>query len=168
MTDADPGVQRRAGGDRDRAGPGAAFRRGMASLHGSFEIGVRFKAAIMARPITSASSGGTLAGIAAGLRDGQRAIGFSALKGGEFLAGDVTRLSIATRTAYLVGKPAESRSASEVEELFGWWLDGIDGTYQQLAGRKQELLATEGAIKSRATIAARTTASGLNGPFLPP
>jgi 1-aminocyclopropane-1-carboxylate deaminase len=37
-------------------------------------------------------TGGTLAGIAAGLQAGQRAIGFSALKGGEFLADDVTRL----------------------------------------------------------------------------
>ncbi|WP_239134537.1 1-aminocyclopropane-1-carboxylate deaminase/D-cysteine desulfhydrase [Rugosimonospora africana] len=37
-------------------------------------------------------TGGTLAGIAAGLREGQRAIGFSALKGGDFLADDVARL----------------------------------------------------------------------------
>jgi 1-aminocyclopropane-1-carboxylate deaminase len=37
-------------------------------------------------------TGGTLAGIAAGLRPGQRAIGFSALKGGEFLSADVERL----------------------------------------------------------------------------
>ncbi|MDG4830859.1 pyridoxal-phosphate dependent enzyme [Solwaraspora sp. WMMD1047] len=37
-------------------------------------------------------TGGTLAGIAAGLRPGQRAVGFSALRGGEFLAGEVRRL----------------------------------------------------------------------------
>jgi 1-aminocyclopropane-1-carboxylate deaminase len=37
-------------------------------------------------------TGGTLAGIAAGLGPGQQAIGFSALKGGEFLADEVTRL----------------------------------------------------------------------------
>jgi len=37
-------------------------------------------------------TGGTLAGIAAGLRRGQRAIGFSVLKGGEFLAADVDDL----------------------------------------------------------------------------
>ncbi|GAB3157056.1 pyridoxal-phosphate dependent enzyme [Micromonospora sonneratiae] len=41
-------------------------------------------------------TGGTLAGIAAGLGPHQRAIGFSALKGGEFLADEVTRLQ--TRT----------------------------------------------------------------------
>jgi 1-aminocyclopropane-1-carboxylate deaminase len=34
-------------------------------------------------------TGGTLAGIAAGLKGGQRAIGFSVLKGGQFLASDV-------------------------------------------------------------------------------
>jgi 1-aminocyclopropane-1-carboxylate deaminase len=37
-------------------------------------------------------TGGTLAGIAAGLQDGQRAIGFSVLKGGQFLAAEVDRL----------------------------------------------------------------------------
>ncbi|HST81333.1 MAG TPA: pyridoxal-phosphate dependent enzyme [Kineosporiaceae bacterium] len=37
-------------------------------------------------------TGGTLAGVAAGLRPGQRAIGFSALKGGQFLVNDVNRL----------------------------------------------------------------------------
>ncbi len=37
-------------------------------------------------------TGGTLAGIAHGLREGQRAIGFSALKGGDFLNGDVAQL----------------------------------------------------------------------------
>jgi 1-aminocyclopropane-1-carboxylate deaminase len=37
-------------------------------------------------------TGGTLAGIAAGLGPHQRAIGFSALKGGDFLANEVTRL----------------------------------------------------------------------------
>ena len=37
-------------------------------------------------------TGGTLAGIAAGLRPGQWAIGFSVLKGGQFLAAEVERL----------------------------------------------------------------------------
>jgi 1-aminocyclopropane-1-carboxylate deaminase len=37
-------------------------------------------------------TGGTLAGIAAGLGAGQRAIGFSALKGGQFLAAEVNEL----------------------------------------------------------------------------
>lgn len=37
-------------------------------------------------------TGGTLAGIAGGLKPGQRALGFSALEGGQFLAGEVERL----------------------------------------------------------------------------
>lgn len=37
-------------------------------------------------------TGGTLAGISAGLQDGQQAMGFSVLKGGAFLTGDVARL----------------------------------------------------------------------------
>jgi 1-aminocyclopropane-1-carboxylate deaminase len=41
-------------------------------------------------------TGGTLAGIAAGLRPGQRAIGFSALKGGSFLERDVEALQFRT------------------------------------------------------------------------
>lgn len=40
-------------------------------------------------------TGGTLAGIGAGLKPGQRALGFSALKGGEFLVGEVERLQVA-------------------------------------------------------------------------
>lgn len=40
-------------------------------------------------------TGGTLAGIAAGLRPGQQAIGFPVLKGGDFLAAEVERLQTA-------------------------------------------------------------------------
>ncbi|GIH74333.1 1-aminocyclopropane-1-carboxylate deaminase [Planobispora longispora] len=40
-------------------------------------------------------TGGTLAGIAAGLGPGSRALGFSVLRGGEFLRGDVADLQIA-------------------------------------------------------------------------
>ncbi|MEV8633651.1 pyridoxal-phosphate dependent enzyme [Streptosporangium sp. NPDC051023] len=40
-------------------------------------------------------TGGTLAGIAAGLAPGQRALGISVLRGGEFLADDVARLQAA-------------------------------------------------------------------------
>jgi 1-aminocyclopropane-1-carboxylate deaminase len=44
----------------------------------------------------SCGTGATLAGIAAGLTAGQRAIGFSALKGGEFLDAEITRLQTET------------------------------------------------------------------------
>ena len=45
--------------------------------------------------------------------------------------GEVAQLASATRAAYLVAKPAEGRSPSELEELYGWWLDAVDPTYQQ-------------------------------------
>jgi hypothetical protein len=66
---------------------------------------------------------------------------------------EIAQLASATRAAYLVAKPAEGRSPSEVEELYGWWLDAVDPTFQQLATRKRELDASEAAIKSRATVA---------------
>ncbi|MFF5206592.1 1-aminocyclopropane-1-carboxylate deaminase/D-cysteine desulfhydrase [Streptosporangium sp. NPDC000396] len=62
--------------------------RGCAELPG--EIGIPFD--VVCCPV---GTGGTLAGIAAGLGAGQRALGFSVLRGGQFLAGDVARLQIA-------------------------------------------------------------------------
>ncbi|MGH3938422.1 MAG: 1-aminocyclopropane-1-carboxylate deaminase/D-cysteine desulfhydrase [Pseudonocardiaceae bacterium] len=50
-------------------------------------------------------TGGTLAGVSAGLRDGQRALGFSVLKGGNFLCGEVSRLQ---RQRY--GRPLDNWS----------------------------------------------------------
>jgi 1-aminocyclopropane-1-carboxylate deaminase len=41
-------------------------------------------------------SGGTLAGVAAGLKPGQRAMGFSAIRGGEYLADEIDRLQRST------------------------------------------------------------------------
>jgi 1-aminocyclopropane-1-carboxylate deaminase len=41
-------------------------------------------------------SGGTLAGVAAGLDPGQRAVGFSAIRGGEYLASEIDRLQRST------------------------------------------------------------------------
>jgi Protein of unknown function (DUF1553)/Protein of unknown function (DUF1549)/Planctomycete cytochrome C/Concanavalin A-like lectin/glucanases superfamily len=66
---------------------------------------------------------------------------------------EVAQLASATRAAYLVAKPAEGRSPSEVEELYGWWLAAVDSSYQQLTVRKRELDASEAAIKGRSTIA---------------
>jgi 1-aminocyclopropane-1-carboxylate deaminase len=65
-------------------GSNAAAVRGCAELPG--EIEDRFDVICCA-----VGTGGTLAGIAAGLRPGQRAVGFAALKGG-FLAAEVTDL----------------------------------------------------------------------------
>jgi hypothetical protein len=68
-------------------------------------------------------------------------------------AGEVAQLVTATRAAYLIAKPAEGRSPSEVEELYGWWLSTVDEVYQHSIAQKRELEANETAIKSRATIA---------------
>jgi 1-aminocyclopropane-1-carboxylate deaminase len=66
---------------------------------GSNELGVRGCAELPAELdvgfdviCCACGTGGTLAGIAAGLHAGQRAIGFSALKGGRFLVGEVAEL----------------------------------------------------------------------------
>ncbi|WP_329429011.1 pyridoxal-phosphate dependent enzyme [Streptosporangium sp. NBC_01495] len=63
--------------------------RGCAELPG--EIGVPFD--VVCCPV---GTGGTLAGIAAGLATGQRALGFSVLRGGRFLADVVAGLQVAT------------------------------------------------------------------------
>jgi len=58
-------------------------------------------------------TGGTLAGLAAGLRPGQRALGFSALKGGDFLVDDVRRLQTEA-----FGAPTDNWSI-DVDSHFG-------------------------------------------------
>ena len=63
-------------------GSNADALRGCAEIPG--EIGRGFDLACC-----PCGTGGTLAGLARGLRPGQRALGFSVLKGGEFLARDV-------------------------------------------------------------------------------
>jgi 1-aminocyclopropane-1-carboxylate deaminase/D-cysteine desulfhydrase-like pyridoxal-dependent ACC family enzyme len=69
-------------------------------------------------------TGGTLAGVAAGLRDGQEAIGFSALKGGGFLNEEVRRLQ---EQAYGRGR--------------GRWRIEPDYHFGGYAKRKPELIA---------------------------
>lgn len=71
-------------------GSNAAAVRGCAELPA--DIAVPYD--VVCCPV---GTGGTLAGISAGLPPGRRAIGFAALKGGAFLAGEVTRLQ---REAY--------------------------------------------------------------------
>lgn len=71
-------------------GSNAAAVRGCAELPG--EIAEEYD--VICCPV---GTGGTLAGISAGLPEGRRAIGFAALKGGGFLADEVARLQ---REAY--------------------------------------------------------------------
>jgi 1-aminocyclopropane-1-carboxylate deaminase len=71
-------------------GSNAAAVRGCAELPG--EIGVPYD--VVCCPV---GTGGTLAGISAGLPEGKRALGFAVLKGAGFLADEVARLQ---REAY--------------------------------------------------------------------
>ncbi|NRQ32858.1 pyridoxal-phosphate dependent enzyme [Nonomuraea sp. NN258] len=71
-------------------GSNAAAVRGMAELPG--EIGGDYD--VICCPV---GTGGTLAGISAGLAEGRRALGFAVLKGAGFLADEVARLQ---REAY--------------------------------------------------------------------
>ncbi len=66
---------------------------------------------------------------------------------------EISSLATLSRTAYLVGLPAEGRSSAETEELYGWWLDKADPVYSELVTAKKTLEANEAAIKSRGTIA---------------
>ncbi|MFF4617086.1 1-aminocyclopropane-1-carboxylate deaminase/D-cysteine desulfhydrase [Nonomuraea jabiensis] len=71
-------------------GSNAAAVRGCAELPGE----IRAEYDVICCPV---GTGGTLAGISAGLPEGKRAIGFAVLKGAGFLAGEVARLQ---REAY--------------------------------------------------------------------
>jgi 1-aminocyclopropane-1-carboxylate deaminase len=65
------------------------------AVRGCAEITPELNAQSPQRPdiaCCACGTGATLAGIAGSLRDGQRAIGFSALRGGDFLVDDVARL----------------------------------------------------------------------------
>ena len=66
---------------------------------------------------------------------------------------EIGQLMSASRAVYLIAKPAADRNPNEVQELYDWWIDAVDTTFQSLASRKRELEANEAEIKSRATIA---------------
>jgi 1-aminocyclopropane-1-carboxylate deaminase len=85
-------------------------------------------------------TGGTLAGVAQGLRPGQRALGFSALRGGQFLAGNVTALQRAAFGAssenwsieygfhfggYARREPALDRFIADFKDRHGRTLDWV-------------------------------------------
>jgi hypothetical protein len=73
---------------------------------------------------------------------------------GRALSGaEVERLMKSTRAAWLASKPADKRTAAEKDELFNWWLAGMDNVYQGLAGQITALQQEESAIKSRGTVA---------------
>jgi hypothetical protein len=66
---------------------------------------------------------------------------------------EVERLVRGTRAAWVVSKPADKRSAAEVNELFDWWLPMMDKGYQVLDARLSALKAEEVTFRSHGTIA---------------
>ncbi|WP_067178176.1 1-aminocyclopropane-1-carboxylate deaminase/D-cysteine desulfhydrase [Microtetraspora niveoalba] len=70
-------------------GSNAAAVRGCAEIAPELDAQLGGRYDLVCCPV---GTGGTLAGLAAGLPPGRRAIGFSALKGGEFLDDEVARL----------------------------------------------------------------------------
>src|SRR5207248_814500 len=66
---------------------------------------------------------------------------------------EVENLAKATRAVSLVAKPADKRSPQETDELFSWWLVGMDAPYKELSGQLASVQHEEVSIKSRGTIA---------------
>src|SRR5262249_31384476 len=66
---------------------------------------------------------------------------------------DVNRLVTSTRAVGLLAKPAEQRTPVEKDELFSWWLLGMDPEYPALAARIGQLQLDEVAFRSRGATA---------------
>jgi hypothetical protein len=70
-----------------------------------------------------------------------------------FTAIDAQQLSGSRKTADILAKPADKRTAKETDELFTWWLVSKDANYQTLAAALRKLQEEEVAIRGRGTIA---------------
>ncbi|HUQ72397.1 MAG TPA: DUF1553 domain-containing protein [Planctomycetaceae bacterium] len=66
---------------------------------------------------------------------------------------DVASLAKSTRYAALVAKPADQRTAKELDELYGWWLPTMDAEFQQKTAATSKLEREQSDIKARGTIA---------------
>jgi hypothetical protein len=66
---------------------------------------------------------------------------------------EVETLARATRLAALLAKPAPQRSASEKDELFGWWLGAIDNEYAASSQKVAALEREQADLRARGTIA---------------
>ncbi len=64
---------------------------------------------------------------------------------------EVDRLAKATRASWLAQKAADARTAAEKNELFDWWLVGVDDTFKGVAGKLSDLQREEAVIRSRGT-----------------
>jgi hypothetical protein len=66
---------------------------------------------------------------------------------------DVGRLSMATRAAWLAGKPKDQRTPAEEAEIYEGWLRWLDEPHRQRQARLAALEKEESAIKERGTFA---------------
>jgi hypothetical protein len=66
---------------------------------------------------------------------------------------EVENLAKATRALSIVAKPADKRTPAEKDELFNWYLVGMDQPYKELTGQLAKLQQEEVAMKSKGTIA---------------
>jgi hypothetical protein len=66
---------------------------------------------------------------------------------------DAKLLSAGTRAAYLSSRGPGKLSASEKDELFGWWLPGQDEAYRKIAAQTATLEGEEREIRIRGTVA---------------
>jgi hypothetical protein len=67
--------------------------------------------------------------------------------------GEVDQLAKATRAAWLAQKPADARTAAEKNELFDWWLVGLDEGFKGVAGKLSDLQREEATLRGRGTVA---------------
>lgn len=71
----------------------------------------------------------------------------------EVAATEVQTLAKGTAALALLAKPADKRTPKEKDELFAWWLVGMDGEYRQLSEQLAKLQQEEVSLRSRGTIA---------------
>jgi cytochrome c553 len=65
---------------------------------------------------------------------------------------EVQNLAKVTRAAAIIARPADKRTAGEKDELFAWWLIGMDQPYKELTAGLAKLQQEEAAIKSRGAV----------------
>jgi mono/diheme cytochrome c family protein len=66
---------------------------------------------------------------------------------------DAQQLAGSQRSADILAKPAEKRTAKETDELFTWWMVNFDAEYNRLAAAQRKVQDEEVAIRGRGTIA---------------
>lgn len=67
--------------------------------------------------------------------------------------GEVALLAKSSRYAAILAKPADQRSDEELNALYQWWLDNLDGPYREAATVLAQLQRQKREIEARGTIA---------------